>query len=81
MSQTPLAPASFFGFYSPLFHIPRSALNGPNDTGPRGVLIPTTSLDQFGGTCARWFGVTPSAMPSVFPNLANFPTQDLGFVG
>ncbi|WP_414662972.1 DUF1800 family protein [Horticoccus sp. 23ND18S-11] len=29
MSQTPLAPASVFGFYSPLFRIPRSTLVGP----------------------------------------------------
>ena len=59
---------------------PNLSLNGPDDTGARGVLIPTTSLDQFGGTCARWFGVSPEAMPTVFPNLVNFPTTDLGFV-
>ena len=59
---------------------PSLALSGPDDTGSRGVLIPTTSLDQFGGTFARWFGVTPEAMPSVFPNLSNFATPDLGFV-
>jgi len=29
MSQTPLAPNSVFGFYSPLYRIPRSTLNGP----------------------------------------------------
>jgi hypothetical protein len=29
MSQTPLAPPSVFGFYSPLYRIPRSTLNGP----------------------------------------------------
>lgn len=29
MSQTPLSPASVFGFYSPLFRIPRSSLLGP----------------------------------------------------
>lgn len=29
MSQTPLAPASVFGFYSPLFRVPRSSLVGP----------------------------------------------------
>ncbi len=29
MSQTPLAPSSVFGFYSPLFRIPRSSLIGP----------------------------------------------------
>jgi len=59
---------------------PHLALGGPDDSGMRGALIPTTSLDQFGGTLARWFGVSPDAMPSVFPSLANFATQDLGFV-
>ena len=59
---------------------PDLALGGPDDTGGRGVLIPTTSLDQFGGTCARWFGVAPEAMPDVFPNLGNFATPDLGFM-
>jgi len=59
---------------------PTLAPSGPDDTGSRGVLIPTTALDQFGATLARWFGVSASAMPSVFPNLVNFPTQDLGFV-
>ena len=29
MSQTPLAPASVFGYYSPLFRIPRTTLGGP----------------------------------------------------
>lgn len=59
---------------------PDLSLGGPDDTGGRGVLIPTTSLDQFGGTIARWFGVAPEAMPEVFPNLKNFGVQDLGFV-
>lgn len=59
---------------------PTLALGGPDDAGNRGVLIPTTSLDQFGGTIARWFGVAPSALPAVFPNLANFGTHDLGFM-
>jgi uncharacterized protein (DUF1501 family) len=59
---------------------PDLALGGPDDTGNRGVLIPTTSLDQFGATCAKWFGVTPQDMPAVFPNLGKFATADLGFV-
>ncbi|MCX6953779.1 MAG: DUF1800 family protein [Verrucomicrobia bacterium] len=29
MGQTPLTPGSVFGFYSPLYRIPRSTLNGP----------------------------------------------------
>jgi uncharacterized protein (DUF1501 family) len=45
------------------------------------VYIPTTSLDQYGATLARWFGVTSADMPTVFPNLAKFPTPDLGFLG
>lgn len=60
---------------------PDLSLGGPDDTGNRGVLIPTTSLDQFGGTCAKWFGVAPADMATVFPNLGNFATTDLGFVG
>ncbi|MCX6953778.1 MAG: DUF1501 domain-containing protein [Verrucomicrobia bacterium] len=60
---------------------PDLSLGGPNDTGSRGVLIPTTSLDQFGGTCASWFGVAPEAMTDVFPNLGNFATPNLGFLG
>jgi uncharacterized protein (DUF1501 family) len=30
---------------------------------------------------AKWFGVSAAAMPQVFPNLANFATADLGFLG
>src|ERR1041384_2887041 len=59
---------------------PNLALSGPDDTGGRGVLIPTTSLDQFGAPCAKWFGVAPVDMPTVFPNLGNFTTPDLGFL-
>lgn len=60
---------------------PDLSLGSPDDTGSRGVLIPTTSLDQFGGTCAKWFGVAPEDMESVFPNLDdNFAVKDLGFM-
>jgi uncharacterized protein (DUF1501 family) len=60
---------------------PTLALGGPDDANTRGVLIPSTSVDQYGATMAKWFGVSPAAMPVVFPNLANFATQDLGFLG
>ncbi|MBL8222509.1 MAG: DUF1501 domain-containing protein, partial [Bryobacterales bacterium] len=59
---------------------PTLALQGPNDSGNRGNWIPTASLDQYGATLAQWFGVPPSDMLSVFPNLANFSTQNLGFM-
>lgn len=60
---------------------PSLLLNGLDTTGNRGVLIPTTALDQFGATLASWFGVSDTDMASVFPHLANFGTANLGFVG
>jgi len=59
---------------------PMPALGGPDDANTRGVLIPTTSIDQYGATMAKWFGVSAAAMPQVFPNLANFATADVGFL-
>jgi len=38
-------------------------------------------MEQYAATMAKWFGVSPAALPHVFPNLANFPTADLGFLG
>jgi hypothetical protein len=43
--------------------------------------VPTSSIDQYGATMAEWFGVGPAALPQIFPNLANFPTAGLGFLG
>jgi uncharacterized protein (DUF1501 family) len=60
---------------------PTLALGGPDDANTRGVLIPSTSIDQYGATMANWFGVSPAAMAQVFPNLANFATADVGFMG
>jgi uncharacterized protein (DUF1501 family) len=51
---------------------PTLELSGPDDANNRGVWIPTTSLDQYGGSLATWFGVDSSKLGSVFPNLANF---------
>jgi uncharacterized protein (DUF1501 family) len=48
-----------------------------------GALLPETSVDQFGATLARWFGLTDSQLLDVFPNLANFDAtkRNLGFLG
>lgn len=42
--------------------------------------IPTTSIDAFGVTLARWFGVSDADLPYVMPNIARFPSNDLGFM-
>ena len=48
----------------------------------QGRLLPTTSVDQFGATMAKWFGVAQSEMPQVFPNIGNFAgTWGGGYMG
>ncbi|HET9339124.1 MAG TPA: DUF1501 domain-containing protein [Casimicrobiaceae bacterium] len=59
---------------------PTLAVGGPDDAGDEGQWIPTTALDQVGATLARWFGVPPAELGAVFPNLAAFVSQDLGFL-
>ena len=60
---------------------PTLALGGPDDTGSNGRWIPSTSVDQYAATLATWFGVAIADLPSIFPNLANFQTSNLGFLG
>jgi uncharacterized protein (DUF1501 family) len=60
--------------------MPTFAINGPDDTG-RGRWIPTTSVDEYAGTLAKWFGVSATDMPVVLPNLSRFASPDLGFLG
>jgi uncharacterized protein (DUF1501 family) len=60
---------------------PTLALGGPDDATTQGRWIPTTSLDQYGATLASWFGVPDADLVSVFPNLGNFTTPKLTFMG
>jgi uncharacterized protein (DUF1501 family) len=53
---------------------------GTSDTDSRGRWIPSASLDQYGATLARWFGVSDANMGTVFPNLYRFGPADLGFM-
>jgi len=60
---------------------PTFQLGGPDDTDTRGRWIPTISVDQYGATLCSWFGIPASALSTVFPNLANFSTSNVGFLG
>jgi uncharacterized protein (DUF1501 family) len=60
---------------------PTLALSGPDDATDEGRWIPTTSLDQYAATLANWFGVPTADLPTIFPNLANFTTPTLNFLG
>jgi uncharacterized protein (DUF1501 family) len=63
---------------------PTLVQNGPDDadggSNARGRWIPTTSVEQYAATLAKWFGLPDEDRSYVFPNLANFPTTNLGFM-
>jgi uncharacterized protein (DUF1501 family) len=54
----------------------------------QGRLLPSTSVDQYAATLARWFGVTDTELPGILPNIVNFGAAagrpdypvDLGFM-
>ncbi len=56
---------------------PIMGLNNNDEVGS-GRLLPTTSVDQFAATLARWFGVGDSDMSLVLPNIGNFATSNVG---
>jgi uncharacterized protein (DUF1501 family) len=59
---------------------PTVAINGAEDAG-QGRLIPTTSVDEYAATLARWLGVSLSNLPLVLPNIGRFASRDIGFMG
>lgn len=67
-------------------YYPTLVKGGPDDadsgSAPRGRWIPTTSVEQYSNTIAKWFGLPQDAatLETIFPNLNNFPTASLGFL-
>lgn len=60
---------------------PEIGVDQANDIGA-GRLVPTTSVDQYAGTLARWFGLSDGQIRQVLPNFGNFGSSPyLGFMG
>lgn len=47
----------------------------------RGQFIPTTAVEQFSATLARWMGVPDAELPVIFPNIDNFSSGPFANVG
>ena len=59
---------------------PNLAINGPDTVESQGQLLPTTSVDEYAATMARWFGVAETDIPLVIPNIGRFATPNMGFM-
>jgi uncharacterized protein (DUF1501 family) len=59
--------------------MPTLTVGGPDDT-TNGRWIPTTSVDEYGATLARWFGVSDTNLNVAFPNIGRFKSPNLGFL-
>src|SRR5690606_20834891 len=51
-----------------------------DDQVGQGRLLPSTSIDQYAATLARWFGVPDGEMATILPNIGNFDGRYLDFV-
>jgi uncharacterized protein (DUF1501 family) len=58
---------------------PETGVGHDRDVGS-GSLLPAISVDQYGATLASWFGLSPTQIVDVFPNIRNFSTANVGFM-
>jgi uncharacterized protein (DUF1501 family) len=56
---------------------PELAVDNPLDVG-RGVYAPTTSVDEYFAELALWFGVAPTDLDQVLPNVRTFYSPESG---
>ncbi|MFT4241902.1 MAG: DUF1501 domain-containing protein [Acidovorax sp.] len=74
---------AFYGIAPPVTNTNTAAPEDQTHVG-QGILLPTTSVDQYAATLAKWFGVSASELPLVLPNIGNFGGTDypvdLGFL-
>ena len=69
------------GFYG---EMPDLTLQGTQDAGRNGRIIPTLAVDQQLATLTKWFGADDTFNQQLFPNLSNFSATtygiDIGFM-
>ncbi|MBT8191020.1 MAG: DUF1501 domain-containing protein [Bacteroidia bacterium] len=72
-----------FGTYPELVKGSEYELGGVWGTG---IMLPSTSVDEYFAELALWFGVAPSELATIFPNIGNFydtgsGVMPIGFFG
>ena len=78
----PVNGGQMFGNYPVLELGSEYELGGP---GGGGIMLPTTSVDEYFAELALWFGVAPSELQTIFPNIGSFydvtsGTMPIGFL-
>lgn len=68
----PVNGGQIFGQY------PSLELDSEYELGGGGIMLPTTSVDEYFAELALWFGVTPSELSTIFPNIGNFYSPGTG---
>jgi uncharacterized protein (DUF1501 family) len=63
----------------PIKGFPDQSLTAANNFS-RGQMIPGIGVEQYAATLAQWMGVTSSDLNTIFPNLSNFSSNNLGFI-
>lgn len=58
---------------------PDQSLTAPNNF-KRGQMIPGIGVEQYAATLAQWMGISTSDCNTIFPNLTQFGSSNLGFV-
>ncbi|MBI4743108.1 MAG: DUF1501 domain-containing protein [Betaproteobacteria bacterium] len=60
---------------------PTLQLSGPDDVSEEGRWLPTTAVDQYAATLARWMGVAEADLAAVAPGIGGYALRNLGFLG
>jgi uncharacterized protein (DUF1501 family) len=63
---------SIYGYAPPVSINNDSKAAGYEGHVGQGRLIPTTSVDQYGATMGKWFGLNDAQLAEILPNLKNF---------
>ncbi|MGF1454817.1 MAG: DUF1501 domain-containing protein [Alphaproteobacteria bacterium] len=58
---------------------PHVSITSDDQVG-QGRLLPSTAVDEYAATLARWFGASDRDLLDIFPNIGNFSNTAMGFV-